>query len=108
MNYDEAVALVRRYPALVGVSWTGTVPGGGRVLYDEGDAPRVLQVLAALDLADLAANYPDSTYRYDGDRAAALLAEALAACTREELEALLIEGPGSVRQAAFLEIGRRA
>lgn len=47
MTYEEAIALVRRWPTMIGVAWTGGDPRRGRAIYDDGPAPPLLEALAA-------------------------------------------------------------
>lgn len=109
--FGQAVTLIRRRPYLVGVWWTGKVPGRGRPMYEDGVAPPVLQVLAAEDFAVLAtSDFYNGMFEYRDELAAAheLRDRALAVCSMDELAALMAEGPPAVREAAILEVGRRA
>lgn len=43
MTYDEAVAIIRRWPTLSGVSWIVTLPGRVRAFLDDSPAPPVVE-----------------------------------------------------------------
>lgn len=103
MTRDEALAWLRRWPELLGVWWTGRIPGRGRLMCDDGQAPPVIEVLAS-------EWYESLSDDLGGGELCALdmRARALAACSPGELEALLTDGPAWARAAAVLELGRRA
>lgn len=88
----------------MGVFWTGAYPGRGRPMYEDGEAPPAIQVLAALQTAELNLEWGEWTTEHTTE----LQAQGLAACSMDELAALMAVGPPAAREAAILELGRRA